>query len=54
MKIYLAAAAPGTEITYKGVPLPLPRRLLSYLLIKRNKFECGDVFNYLIKTKNEH
>lgn len=48
MKIYLAAAAPGSE--YK----PLLNRLLSYFLIKRKKMECHEVFDQIKKENSHH
>jgi len=34
MKIYLIASAPGNEGKRSGILLPVPRRLLSYYMIK--------------------
>lgn len=49
MKIYLAASAPGNESVRKIGFLPFPRRLLSYLLVKNNYFECKTIFINIIK-----
>lgn len=44
MKLYLAATAPGNEFDVAGTCLQLPRRLLSYYLIKNKQFESDRVF----------
>lgn len=51
MKIYLAASAPGNENMREFGFITFPRRLLSYFLIKKNQFECNDIFKNIIKYK---
>jgi len=47
MILYLAASAPGNEHPRKRHMLEIENRLLSYYLIKFNKFECGNVFSVI-------
>ena len=51
MKIYLAATAPGNESQREGEMLSIPRRLLSYFLIRGGMMECNKVFKQI---KNEN
>ena len=51
MKIYLAATAPGNEQQRERGMLDIPRRLLSYFLIKNKMMENDKVFYTIIKEK---
>ena len=51
MKIYLAATAPGNEQQRESGMLDIPRRLLSYFLIKHQMMENDKVFKVIIKDK---
>ena len=51
MKIYLAATAPGNESQREGGMLSIPRRLLSYFLVRDCIMENDKVFKQI---KNEN
>jgi len=51
MKIYLAATGPGNEQQRERGMLDIPRRLLSYFLIKYQMMENDKVFEIIIKEK---
>ena len=53
MKIYLAATAPGNEQQRKRGMLELPRRLLSYFLIKHKMMEVDKVFESITRVKKK-
>lgn len=55
MIMYLAATAPGNENIHEDQMMPIQERLLSYYLIRENKFECRNVFNAIVqKIKNKN
>jgi len=51
MKIYLAATAPGNEQQRERGMLEIPRRLLSYFLIKYKMMENDKVFQNIAKIR---
>jgi hypothetical protein len=51
MKIYLASSAPGNEQQRERGMLSIPRRLLSFFLVKMKMLENDKIFN-VIKYEN--